>query len=140
MDKIQYHGNLYFISDKFINDTIMPRVPSNYFTQNGFEDSIHERVCFCKTIDKCLMALSKNCKDMVFYVYEVDNVDNYQVYQPNTEEVPDSMITEELWILTPVKVKYIGKIRCIDSVLNDGYLFHYGVESATLYEWKYEWL
>ena len=36
-------------------------------------------------------------------------INNYQVYEPNINEVPDCEITKELWILTPVKIKLVGK-------------------------------
>ena len=125
MKKIKYNKKLYFISEQNINKNILfPRIPNNYFTQHGYEDNKHERVCFCKTIEKCLMALSMNCKDLVFNVYEVDNVDDYQIFKPSTIEVPDSNITGELWILTPVKIRFVGKIKCIDSTENDGYTFN----------------
>ena len=141
MDKIKYNNKLYFISiDKINNNILYPRIPNNYFTKNAYEDNKQKRICLCKSINKCLMALSKNCKDLIFNVYEVDDINNYQVYRPNIEEVPDSIITEELWIITPVKLKYIGKIRCIDSVDNDGYIFKYSDKIAKVYDWKYEWL
>lgn len=141
MEKIKYNGKLYFISIKDINNNVLfPKIPTNYFTKYSYEDNIHKRVCFCKTIEKCLMALSRNCKDLIFNVYGVDDINNYQIYKPNTSEVPDSIITEELWILTPVKLKYIGKIKCTSSDSNDGYIFNYGDKTAKLYKWKYEWL
>ena len=141
MKKIKYNDKLYFISEKNIdNNTLFPRIPDNYFTKHGYEDNKHKRVCFCKTIEQCLMALSKNCKDIIFNVYEVDDVSKYQVFKPEIIEVPDSKITEELWILTPVKLKYIGKIKCIDSIENEGHIFKYDDKTATLYEWTYQWL
>lgn len=139
MKKINYTDKLYFISEEFVKDNILfPRIPNNYFTKYGFEDNAHKRVCFCKTIEKCLMALSKNCKDLIFNVYEVNDITKYQVYKPDVSEVPDSIITEELWILTPVKLKFIGKIKCTNSVENDGHIFKYGDKMAILYDWQYE--
>ncbi|MBR1936992.1 MAG: hypothetical protein IJ842_04780 [Bacilli bacterium] len=139
MKKINYTDKLYFISEEFVKDNILfPRIPNNYFTKYGFEDNTRKRVCFCKTIEKCLMALSKNCKDLIFNVYEVNDITKYQVYKPDVSEVPDSIITEELWILTPVKLKFIGKIKCTNSVENDGHIFKYGDKMAILYDWQYE--
>lgn len=141
MKKIKYDDKLYYISiENISNNTLLPRIPDNYFTKYGYEDNIHKRVCFCKTIEKCLMALSINCKDFVFNVYEVDDINNYQIFKPNTKEVPDSYLTGELWILTPVKLKFIGKIKCIGSNSNDGYIFNYGDKTAKIYDWKYKWL
>jgi len=81
---------------------------------------------------------SKNCKDLVFNVYEVDDITKYQVYKPDLSEVPDIAITEELWILTPVKLKFVGKIKCTNSIENDGHIFKYGDNIAKLYDWEYE--
>lgn len=141
MEKIECYDKLYFISEENINNNILfPKIPNNYFTRNGYEDSINKRVCLCNTIEKCMMALSKNCENLVFNVYEVDDKNNYQVFKPNVTEVPDSSITEELWILTPVKLKFIGKIKCIGPVENEGHIFKYGSKTAKLYDWKYEWI
>lgn len=141
MEKVEYNGKLYFISEKQLNSNVLlPKIPNNYFTQNGYEDSKTKRVCFCKSIDKCLMALSKNCKDLVFNVYEVDDTDNYEVFAPSSIDVPDSGVTEELWILTKVKVKYIGKIKSTKVIPDESYEFSYGTKTARLYDWEYEWI
>ena len=141
MRKIKYNKELYFITERIIDDNILvPKIPNNYFTQNGYEDNKIKRVCFGKSVDECLMALSKNCKGLYFYVYTVKNTSEYEVFKPSIIDVPDSKITGELWILTNVKVSYVGKIKCIDSIPNDGYLFKYGHNVARLYDWKYEWI
>ena len=141
MEKVDYKGKLYFISEKKLNSNVLlPKIPNNYFTQNGYEDSKTKRVCFCKSIDKCLMALSRNCKDLVFNVYEVNDASNYEIFAPSAIEVPDSKITKELWILTKVKVEFIGKIKCTKVIKNEGYEFSYGFKTARLYDWKYEWI
>lgn len=141
MEKVEYNGKLYFITEKQLNSNVLlPKIPNNYFTQNGYEDSKTKRVCFCKSIDKCLMALSKNCKDLVFNVYEVDDTDNYEVFAPSSIDVPDSGVTEELWILTKVKVDFIGKIKSTKVIPDESYEFSYGTKTARLYDWEYEWI
>lgn len=141
MEKIEYTNKLYFISERKIENNILyPRIPNNYFTENKYEDDKHKRVCLCKNVEKCLTALSKNCKDLLFYVYVVEDTSKYQIYKPNTKEVPDSKITEELWILTPVKIKLIGRIKCNDAKENEEYIFNYDNKTARLYDWDYEWL
>ncbi len=141
MRKTRYNGNLYYLSEKKLdNELIMPKIPNNFFTKNGYEDSKTKRVCFCKSIAKCLMALSKNCENTLFYVYAVQNILDYEIFEPSISEVPDCKITGEIWIKTPVKVKYIGMIKCIESILNDGYEFIYGNKKARLYDWKYEFI
>lgn len=136
-----YNKSLYRISQKgdLDNKIIYPTIPDNYFTKNNYEDNFTKRICFSDAINKCLMALSMNCKDKEFYVYSP--VKPYETYKPSIKEVPDSKITNEIWILKPVKLKLIGTIRCIEAIDNDGYEFSYGENyKATLYDWKYEWI
>ena len=56
------------------------------------------------------------------------------MFASSTIDVPDSRVNEELWILTKVDVKFIGKIKCIESLPNDGYQFSYGSKTARLYD------
>lgn len=138
--KINNNKQLYRISSNkdLDNKIIYPSIPDNYFTKNGYEDNTTKRICFSTSINKCLMALSMNCKNKEFYVYSPCNP--YKLYKPSIKEVPDSKITNEVWILEPVKLKLLGKIKCIDSINNDGYEFSYGNNKAILYDWKYEWI
>lgn len=141
MKKTKYSGKLYFLSEKKLDsNNILPKVPDNYFTQSGYEDNKVKRVCLCKSIDKCLMALSKNCKDLVFNVYVIDDAYNYEIFTPSVIDVPDSIVTEELWILSKVKARYNGKIKCTGVIPNNGYEYSYGTKTARLYDWKYEWI
>lgn len=136
-----YKGKCYFISERKLDgETLLPRVPTNYFTKNGYEDSSTERVCFADDVKKCLTALSMNVSGKTYYVYEPDNISKYDVYQPNTKAVPDSKITGELWITEPVKIKEVGKIKCTGDDGKDGMKFTYGKNTAELYGWNYIWL
>ena len=66
---------LYFISqDDLDGQTLEPRVPDNFFTKKGFEDSKTPRVCFAPTIDQCLMAISQKCDGIEFYVFSPEEV------------------------------------------------------------------
>lgn len=132
--------NLYFISDKNI-EMVSPRVPDNFFTRNGYEDSETKRICFCTSIDKCLMALSQNILNKEFNVYQPDDINKYKIFKPSIDQVPDSCITGELWIKENVKLTLIGRIRVIDDDGKDGIRFKYANDKyAELYGWKYEWI
>lgn len=118
--------------------TISPRIPSNYFTKNGYEDVKTSRVCFAKSIDMCLRALSQKCTDMELYVHIPDG--KYDIYTPSTKEVPDCKITSEVWIKEPVKLKCIGKIKVLKDKGEDGIPYKYGDKTAELYDWEWKWI
>ena len=128
----------FFLSDKdFDNRVLYPRVPDNFFTRNGFEDCTAERVSFSTSIEGGLRGLSYNLAGKEFFVHTP--VGNYTLYRPDTREVPDSEITGELWVCSPVKVKKIGRIRVTDDTGEDGITFSYGSNTAELYDWNYYW-
>lgn len=135
-----YKGHAYFVSTEDMDGKIMePRVPNNFFTDKGFEDNVTKRVCFAPSIDKCLMGLSQNLKGKQFYVYEP--VKYSRIYKPNTKAVPDSKVTDELWIKEPVQVRKVSTIKVIKDAGKDGLPFEYGNgQKAELYEWDYEFL
>lgn len=118
--------------------TLSPRVPSNYFTKNGYEDGKTARVCFAKSIDMCLRALSQKCTDMELFVHIPDG--KYNIYIPSTKEVPDAKITSEVWIKEPVKLKCIGKIKVIKDKGENGIPYKYGDNTAELYDWEWKWI
>ena len=118
--------------------TLSPRVPSNYFTKNGYEDGKTARICFAKSIDMCLRALSQKCTDMELFVHIPDG--KYNIYIPSTKELPDAKITSEVWIKEPVKLKCIGKIKVIKDKGENGIPYKYGDNTAELYDWEWKWI
>lgn len=131
--------DLYFISENNMDGkTLQPRIPNNYFTQNGYEENQTKRVCFSTSIDKCLMALSMNCKGKEYYVHQP--VGEYTIINPTIKDVPDSKITGEKWITSPVKIKCVSKIKVLDDDGKDGKKFNYGENTAELYGWKWEYI
>ena len=119
-------NSLFFISRNNMHNSILnPRIPDNYFTQNGYEDNTTNRVCLAPSVDKALMALSQNCKDKEFYVHVPIN-DNLRLKKPTVSEVPDSIATGEIWSLDPTKIKCIGKIKVTGDDGKDGIKFNYG--------------
>lgn len=132
---------IYFVSEQNMNNkTLFPKIPNNYFTQNGYEDNTTKRVCFAPTIDKCLMGLSQNIQGKKFYVHIPYDNQNLDIYKPNKQEVPDSAITDEIWVKNKVKIKCIGRISIIKDDGKPGYKFTYLDKSAELYGWEWEWI
>lgn len=133
-----YRMNIYFLSSSDSIKTLNPRVPSNFFTKNGYEDDKTKRVCFAPSIDQCLMALSQDLTGKEFYVYNPAR--KYNTYKPSTKEVPDSKITGEIWIKEPVELVCIGKIKVIKDKGLPGHKFTYGNNTTELYDWEWKWV
>ena len=135
-----YKGPAYFISEKKLeNLTLTPRVPRNFLTKNGYEDSETPRVSFAPSIDGCLAGLSQNLDDKEFYVYQPVDISKCEVYKPNTKAVPDSEITGELWITNPVELKQVKRIAITGNRGEDGKKYTYGNNAAILFDdWEYE--
>lgn len=135
-----YDGPAYFISEKKLDATeLKPRVPKNYLTKNGYEDGETPRVSFAPSIDQCLAGLSQNLDDKTFYVYEPVDISKCEVYKPNKKAVPDSEITNELWITNPVEIKQVKKIKITGNRGEDGKVYSYGDKQAMLFDdWTYE--
>lgn len=131
-------NKLYFISEKQDLKKLEPRIPNNFFTKNGYEDSKTPRVCFSTDIGKCLSALSMNCANHEYYVYSPAK--DYKVITPTQKQVPDVKITDEKWITEPVELICIGKILCTGDDGKDGMPFKYGNNTAELYGWKWKWI
>lgn len=140
-ESVEHNPKLYFISTKENIKYLIPRIPDNFFTRNGYEDNKTPRVCFSTDIGKCLMALSNKCTGQKYYVYQP--IGKYNVISPTKKQVPDVEITDEKWICEKVKLICIGKILCIGDKGEDGIPYTYGHNNeykAELYEWNWEWI
>ena len=134
-----YNGPAYFISSNDSLKNLNPRVPDNFFTKNGYEDSSTPRVSFAPSIDKCLAGLSQNVDGKKFTVYKPKDVRNHKFFKPNKKAVPDSAITDELWICEPVELEKVGDLKVTGNKGGSGKNFSYGNHEATLYDdWTYE--
>ena len=137
--------SLYFISETPIDSTtsIVPRIPNNFMTRNGYEDNTTPRVCFSTSIDGCLTGLSMNVSDKTFYVYHP--ISNARIITPTIKQVPDVKITNERWICDSVHLHYVGKIKAFDEngPKDDGIPYRYGKNNeheARLYRWGWKWI
>ena len=142
-ENVNRNVSLYHISKIDIsNNILIPRIPNNYFTRNGFENNTVKRISASTTINGCIAGLSMNCKNMEFFVYKLvppyDN-NSLKIKVPTTKDVPDCKLTNEIWILNDAKCELVGKIKVLDSI-NKPYKFKYGNNEAELYYWNYKWL
>ena len=135
--------NMYFVSDKNMDSkTLQPRIPTNFFTKNGFEDDITKRISFAPSIDKCLMGLSQNLEGKRLYVHIPIIENRTKIYKPTKSQVPDSKLTNEIWILTNVKIKCVGTIIVKSTPDNKPHKFSYGPDdkfTAELWDWSWSW-
>lgn len=137
--------NLYFLSENNMDHKVLvPRIPDNFMTKNGYEDNKTKRVCFAPTIDQCLMGLSMNLTNKQFFVHTIDpSISRKElekiIYYPTKKQVPDVKITGEIWILKPIQIICIGKIKVIKDAGEPGIPYTYGNYTAELYEWIWEW-
>ena len=137
---LNYDGPAYFISETKLEDTsLIPRIPKNFFTENGYEEAETPRVCFAPSVDECLAALSKNIEGKTFYIYSPVDISKCEISKPDNIAVPDSDITNELWCTNAVDVQQVGKIKVTGNRGEEGMKFKYGDNEAVLYnDWEYE--
>lgn len=95
----------YFASNKNLdNEILYPRVPKN---RMKCEDEKVQRICVSQSINGCLSAISPNVGDLIY----IHKCTSNKVVQPNLDQVIDSFLTGELWILESVKMEKILKIK-----------------------------
>ena len=130
---------IYFLSESNMDEkTLLPRIPSNYMTKNGYEESKTPRVCFSTSIDGSLMGLSQNLKGKELYVHIPESEVN--IYKPSIKQVPDCKLTGEVWVKNKVTIRCIGKIKVIKDKGLPGHRYMYGDgKSAELYDWDWKW-
>ena len=132
-------SNVFYISTRNLDNLILkPKIPNNFLTQNKYEDSKTERICFCKTVDGAIMGLSQRLKGTELFVHVPEAPINY--YLPLQEEVPDCKITGEVWVKHPTKIRCIGKIKILDDAGLPGHEYKYGNRTAELYDWDWDWI
>lgn len=135
------NGNLFHLSESNLDGEILkPRIPDNYMTKNNFEDNETKRISFSTSIDGCLIAMGKNLKNKIFNVHIPSKPIN-EKYIINTKElenkVPDVHLTNEVWVIKPVKLKYIYQIKVLKP--NKSFKYTFGKnKKATTYSWEYK--
>lgn len=140
--------NLFHISSKNLNGVVLtPRVPDNEFVKWGVEDSTTKRVSFARSIGKCLTGLGRNLLNQEFYVFTPDmeftseKTLKENIVFPTRSQVPDVHLTREVWVTTPVKLKYRMKIKVTGDYGSHELVVTKpdGTKVVThLHDWRYE--
>lgn len=113
-----------------------------------YEEYKTPRVCFANSIEGCLNAII-GAKDRMslagkqLHVYIPEKPINKYKYKTNKEikrdgDIFDANITNEMWILEPVKVKYVGSI-VVDKVLTEKKTKFANNKNRTLIKYIYKW-
>lgn len=134
--------DFYFLSENpdLGGTFLVPRVPENFMTRNGYEDNNTPRVCFAPSIDKALMALSHRCGNKIFHVYKPADVSHNKIHHPTKHQVPDVNITDEVWFLKKTRIRYVGSIIVKDERAGSDYTYNEGKNKVTLWSWNWEWV
>ena len=131
----EHHNKLYFhlSPDSYLDGQVFkPRVPEyldRYDPEDkNFENDTTPRVCFSPSIEGCLNGIQVNLPRVnvmsktKFYVYIPEKPFKEYKHKTNKElirdkDIFDASVTQEVWILEPVRMKLYGVIE-IDSVYN----------------------
>lgn len=128
---------LYHVSTSNLSgQTLTPRIPHNFLTDNGFEENKTPRVSLSTSINGCLIGMSQNLKGKEFYVHQVVDSSTLRTKKPSTSEVPDSKHTDEVWALTPVTLQAISKIK-VGEAKDTPLVYQYGTHHAETYDWNW---
>lgn len=117
-------------------------------TGGGYEEYKTPRVCFSNSIEGCLNAII-TMKDRMklagkqIHVYIPENpIDQYKTKSnkmiQKDGDIFDANITNEMWILEPVNVKYIGSI-VVDKVITEKKTKMSNNKKKTLIKYIYKW-
>lgn len=95
------------LTGKIIN----PYIPEeNLYVRFGVNDNKVLRVPFSKTIEGAIMISDTSIlPGQSLSIYSPDG--KYKQYTPTLKQVPQSIVSNEVWIKEPVKLKYVGKIH-----------------------------
>ena len=117
-------------------NTLTPRIPDCDYTRLDLEDNTTNRVCVSTRIAGSISGIAGN-QDMtgaIFYVHEIVS-DNW--VKPTKDQVPDAHITDEYWVLEPVKPKKLYKIKVTKKIGEIKYTLKNGyVQVSCQFEYK----
>lgn len=134
--------------DKDFIETLDKYNSKDSTTGGGYEEYKTPRVCFSNSIEGCLNAII-TMKDRMelagkqIHVYIPENpIDQYKTKSnkmiQKDGDIFDANITNEMWILEPVNVKYIGSI-VVDKVITEKKTKMSNNKKKTLIKYIYKW-
>lgn len=114
--------------EKFIKDMEKSKNATKDYIGSGYEEYKTPRVCFSNSIEGCLNSIicGKDRMSLAgkqIHVYTPEKPIGEYKHKSNKSikrdgDVFDANITNEMWVLEPVKVKYVGSI-VVDKVLTE---------------------
>jgi len=126
---------------------LVPKIPDNFMTNLGYEDSTIPRISVAPTIDNCILGIGYNrIKDgsKKYYVHEpndyssIEVISNKEIIKNNL--TPDARITKESWITSKCKFKCIGYIEIGNPKENYEQVFFNHKEITKQYYWNYKFI
>ena len=114
----------------------------------GFEEYKTPRVCFSNSIVGCLNAIINDIGRLklpgkTLYVYTPEKPISEYKHKTNKQiikdgDIFDANITNEMWILEPVKLKYVGSI-VVDKVTNEHVKKFANNKNCSIIKYDYKW-
>lgn len=114
----------------------------------GFEEYKTPRVCLSNSIEGCLNAIINEkgrltLHDKTLYVYTPEKPISEYKHKTNKQilkdgDIFDANATNEMWILEPVKMKYVGSI-VVDKITNEQVKKFANNKNKTNIQYKYKW-
>ncbi len=128
---------LYHLSESNLDGKVLyPRIPNNFMTANGYEDNTIKRISFSKSINGALVGISSNLTGKIFYVHIPDSKYSVKSIDVTNDMVPDASLTEEVWVISKVKLQCIGKVKVTKSH-SKAKKYKLGEMWVDTYEWDY---
>lgn len=114
----------------------------------GFEEYKTPRVCFSNSIVGCLNAIINDIGRLelpgkTLYVYTPEKPISEYKHKTNKKiikdgDIFDANITNEMWILEPVKLKYVGSI-VVDKVVRESVKKYANNKNNRIIKYDYKW-
>lgn len=114
----------------------------------GFEEYKTPRVCFSNSIEGCLNAIINDVGRLelagkTLYVYTPEKPISSYKHKTNKQiikdgDIFDANITNEMWILEPVQLKYVGSI-VVDKVNGEHVRKFVNNKKKTIIKYDYKW-
>ena len=114
----------------------------------GFEEYKTPRVCLSNSIEGCLNAIINEkgkltLHNKTLYVYTPEKPISEYKHKTNKQilkdgDIFDANATNEMWILEPVKMKYVGSI-VVDKITNEQVKKFANNKNKTNIQYKYKW-
>lgn len=134
--------------DKNFLEVLEKNKTDNSKTGTGFEEYKTPRVCFSNSIEGCLNAIINDIGRLelagkTLYVYTPEKPISEYKHKTNKQilkdgDIFDANITNEMWILEPVNLKYVGSI-VVDKVTNEHVKKFANNKNRSIIKYDYKW-